>query len=306
MEKKPFDQVLLYLLNPNADILKIRIEKEGVEAGNILLDDAIRLFDNTKKLIASAAQDIISPSRSHYGRQENRIAKFINQCKFGQTEIGSYVATFICPFVQEDEQDIKQLSLFSEEETLAHSLTRRVTNRIIDNIARIRSHISEGDFKKLEEDVEEKRVSVNFYSALARINTDVNAKYIAQWSLSVRINRAKQSRVSLSRDYSEPLEAVVQKLRRNVDDMEKFVGQVKSLDSSPDLSSRKEGTAKIVCLVHGNLRTITVKLDKADYDTAIEAHKTGAYVKVAVGTMNDKMYKDCESFQIIGTDSEDS
>lgn len=87
--------------------------------------------------------------------------------------------------------------------------------------------------------------------------------------------------------------------------MEKFVGQVKSLDSSPDLSSRKEGTSKIVCLVHGNLRTITVKLDKADYDTAIEAHKTGAYVKVAVGTTNDKIYKDCESFQIIGTDSED-
>jgi len=46
-------QVRLYLLNPNTAIIKIRLEKLGVESGNILLDDAIKLYDNVKKLLAA-------------------------------------------------------------------------------------------------------------------------------------------------------------------------------------------------------------------------------------------------------------
>lgn len=68
------------------------------------------------------------------------------------------------------------------------------------------------------------------------------------------------------------------------------------MDSSPNLSARKESTAKIVCLVQGNLKAIAVRLEKSDCDTPIEAHKKGAYVKVAVNTLIGKIYKDCESF----------
>ena len=50
-EKGTLDEMFLYLLNPNSDILKIRIEKNGVEAGSILLDDAIKVYENAKKLL---------------------------------------------------------------------------------------------------------------------------------------------------------------------------------------------------------------------------------------------------------------
>ena len=37
-EGKSLEEVFLYLLNPNSDILKIRLERKNVEVGNILLE----------------------------------------------------------------------------------------------------------------------------------------------------------------------------------------------------------------------------------------------------------------------------
>lgn len=63
VEKKSVEQLMLYLLNPNTDILKIRLDKKEVESGNIMFDDAIQLFDNAKKLIAATALDVINPKK---------------------------------------------------------------------------------------------------------------------------------------------------------------------------------------------------------------------------------------------------
>ena len=58
VEKKSVEQLMLYLLNPNTDILKIRLDKKEVESGNIMFDDAIQLFDNAKKLNSIIKHDV--------------------------------------------------------------------------------------------------------------------------------------------------------------------------------------------------------------------------------------------------------
>lgn len=68
---------MLYLLNPNTDILKIRLEKDDVEQGNIMLDNAINLFNNAKKILAATALDIINPQKTHYGRMDDSVKIFI-------------------------------------------------------------------------------------------------------------------------------------------------------------------------------------------------------------------------------------
>ena len=97
VENKSIEQVMLYLLNPNTDILKIRLEKKEIEAGNILFDDAIHLYENIKKLLAATALDILHPKKYHQGRIDDAVTKFLSNCRFGQTEIGSYVVSVICP-----------------------------------------------------------------------------------------------------------------------------------------------------------------------------------------------------------------
>lgn len=51
-EHKAARQVLLYLLNPDSDILKVRLERTDLSAGDILIDDAVALYESTKKTAA--------------------------------------------------------------------------------------------------------------------------------------------------------------------------------------------------------------------------------------------------------------
>lgn len=304
-EGKAMDQLMLFLLNPNTDILKIRLDRKGVEAGNILFDDAIRIYENARKLIAAATQDVLHPRRYHQGRPEDAVSRFVNNCKFGQTEIGSYVVSIVCPFAELDETEgYRQLSIFSEEEQCANSLTRQVTNRIMTNVASIKKDIDNGDYCKLMDDREETIISKNFYEALAELNLDVedtDVEFIAQWSPAVKKNRSASNRVLLSRDYHQPIASVIERFQKATNTKQKILGRIKKLESAPDVTKRDMGKITIVYLDEDDRkRTVTANLCRKDYDKAIEAHEKGLHVEV-VGEITGKKGNsmDCEFFDII-------
>ena len=58
VEKQSIEQLMLYLLNPSTDILKIKLDKNNIETGSITIDDGIRIYENAKKLLVATAQDI--------------------------------------------------------------------------------------------------------------------------------------------------------------------------------------------------------------------------------------------------------
>lgn len=285
LEGQSTEQLMLYLLNPNTDILKIRLQKNDIEAGSILFDDAIHLFENAKKLIAATAQDVLHPKRFHQGRQEEAVSQFINNCKFGQTEIGSYVISVVCPFAElDDSEEYRQLSIFSDEEQCANSLTRKVTNRIMRNVSTIKANIDNGEIDKLISEDEDTMISANFYEALTGMNIsdqDTAVEFIAQWSPVVKSNRCEQDRVVLTNDYYQPIATTIEKLRENVNTHTKIVGRVKKLESIPDASKRTNGKVTIVYLDEDDKRkTVSVQLTKDDYNKAIEAHESGSHVEV--------------------------
>lgn len=285
LEGQSTEQLMLYLLNPNTDILKIRLQKNDIEAGSILFDDAIHLFENAKKLIAATAQDVLHPKRFHQGRQEEAVSQFINNCKFGQTEIGSYVISVVCPFAElDDSEEYRQLSIFSDEEQCANSLTRKVTNRIMRNVSTIKANIDNGEIDKLISEDEDTMISANFYEALTGMNIsdqDTAVEFIAQWSPVVKSNRCEQDRVVLTNDYYQPIATTIEKLRETVNTHTKIVGRVKKLESIPDASKRTNGKVTIVYLDEDDKRkTVSVQLTKDDYNKAIEAHESGSHVEV--------------------------
>lgn len=301
------EQLMLFLLNPNTDILKIRLDRKDVEAGNILFDDAIRIYENAKKLIAAAAQDILHPKKYHQGRMDDSISKFISNCKFGQTEIGSYVVSIVCPFAELDEiEGYKQLSIFSEEQQCADSLTRKVTNKIMTNISLIKNNIDEGEYEKLITDNESTLISANFYEALTGLSLneeDADVEFIAQWSPVIKKNRCPNSRVMLSHNYYQPISTVIEKLRGTVNTKTKIFGRIKKLESIPALSKRTSGKITVVYLDDNEIRrTVTANLNKEDYDKAIEAHSHGNYIEI-VGDIHNPGKRNtsitCESFTII-------
>lgn len=303
-EKRSVEQLMLYLLNPNTDILKIRLNKKEVEAGNILFDDAIHMYENVKKLLAATALDIINPRKYHQGRIDESVNKFLASCRFGQTEIGSYVVSVVCPFAELNGKDeYEQLSIFSDEEKCANSLTRKVTNRVMNNIYDIKQHIDNDEMEKLlprNNDI----ISANFYEALTGLNMeadDVTIEFIAEWSPVVKNTTCKSNRVELTHDYYQPIVATINKIKEEKNKATRIIGRIKRLESSPDVKTRKMGKIAVVYLDENDkARTVTAKLDKNDYNKAIEAHEKGLHVEIVgelTGGKNATI--SCESFSII-------
>lgn len=305
VENKSVEQVMLYLLNPNTDILKIRLEKKEVEPGNILFDDAIHLYENAKKLLAATALDILHPKKYHQGRIDDAVMKFLSNCRFGQTEIGSYVVSVVCPFVELDnDEGCKQLSIFSDEEQCADSLTRKVTSRVINNIVEIKNQIDSGNLENLVSKKDEILISANFYEALNGLNLDsdgADVEFIAQWAPAVKNTTCSVNRIMLSHDYYQPIESIISKMKEEKDRATKIIGRIKKLESSPDVEKRTMGKVTLVYLDdEDKKKTVTAKLEKDDYDKAIDAHAHGSHVEI-VGELKSGRNATitCESFSII-------
>ena len=305
VENKSVEQVLLYLLNPNTDILKIRLEKKDVEAGNILFDDAIRMYESAKKLLAATALDILHPKKYHQGRMDDCVLKFLLSCRFGQAKIGSYVVSVVCPFAELDEnEDYKQLSIFSDEEQCANSLTRQVTSRVMKNISFIKDQIDNGEMDKLILQDEDKIISANFYEALGGLNLDSSGsdvEFIAEWSPIVKNTNCVNNRILLTHDYYQPIETTIERLKDETNKSTRIIGRIKKLESSPDVHKRKIGKITIVYLDENDKRkTVTVNLNKNEYDKAIKAHERGFHVEI-VGEIScgRNASMSCESFAVI-------
>lgn len=308
LKKKSVEQLMLYLLNPNTDILKIRLDKKEVESGNIMFDDAIQLFVNAKKLIAAAALDVINPKKIHYGRIDEPVQKFLSQCRFGQTEIGSYVVSVICPFVDFPKTEgYKKLNAFFDEEQYAYSLTREVINRLMTNVATIKQKIDDGNLESLAN--YDSPISSNFYEALSGLSMDTEdttVEFMAEWSPTVKSNRCKYNRILITNDYYAPIRTIISKMKeytnKRIETVDKIkrlevapisdsreygtierteiVGKIIELKAAPVIDSREYGTIVIYVGDNARVKSVTVKLDREDYDMAVAAHQHGKAVKV--------------------------
>lgn len=294
------EQLIFFLVNPISDVLKIRLDRKDVEMGNISINDAINLYENTKKLITSAAQDVLTPKLNHKGRVNDTVYEMVDKCRFGQTEVGSYVISIICPFM--DENGNKELSLFSTEETCAESFTRKVTNKIMTNISTIKTSIDNGDYRSLVDGNRDDVISSNFFEALSGMNLDkesTNVEFIAQWSPSVKQNRCDVSRITISNNYYQPMMEIVSRIKDDTVANDTIVGRVKSLTASPDASRRNSGEVSITYLDNNDkAKNIKVNLDADDYNSALEAHQNGRYVQISGNILKGKMEK-CNSFSVI-------
>ena len=283
VENKPIEQVMLFLLNPNTDIIKIRLENKELEAGNILFDDAIQLYDNAKKLLAATALDIINPKKIHYGRIDDSVQSFLNQCRFGQTEIGSYIVSIVCPFGEISEDDgYKQLSIFSEEDACAYSLTRKVTNKLMDNLVYIKRQIDMGKLDTLAKD--DNGISSNFYEALNGLNFKSDHTLVdfrTEWSPNVTNNRSTNNYVRVTSDYYQPISAVIEQIKGKTNQHTEIFGKIRQLNAAPNVDNRDLGTIVVVFVDNNSrIKSATVDLKRDDYEKAVEAHQHGNTVKI--------------------------
>lgn len=88
-EKRDLSEVILDVLNPMADILKFRIVDDDIVNGTMKVENAINVFERAKNLLISAATDLESQNSYKSSKYSSNLKDFIDNCRFGQTEIGS-------------------------------------------------------------------------------------------------------------------------------------------------------------------------------------------------------------------------
>ena len=284
----PQKEALLTVQYPNSDILNLRINDDQIQAGSITMDAAVRIYDNAKKLLTATAMDIIDPKKTHNGRQPQAVSSFISNCRFGQTEIGSYIIPVVCPLQSLDEstEDAQQLSLLSDEETLSYSFTRQVTSRLMDNLGVINDCVrNEGNLEAIIDRPSEKIISSNFIEALEELNEMKNPEdyldFHISWARRAPANRSEIQNMSFSRDIKPILSAASGKLKDTVRPDISVLGRITKLQSIPEASERKDGTVEVVYLdEHSRKKSSKFILGKEDYYLAIDAHRRGNQVRI--------------------------
>lgn len=280
IENRSVKQQIMYFVYPNADILKIRLDKENIKTGNIPLDEAINLYENAKKLLSAAAQDIVHPKTIHVGRTDSLTQDFLSQCRFGQTEIGSYVISIVCPLVKPYTPG--QLNLFPEDDEYAYSLGRMTTNRIITNINTIKQKIDSGNVESLTNC--EENISLNFYEALNGLNSKeekTSIEFDVNWSSGIHINRCQCDSVLITDQYYDPIEKIINEIKKSSYKTTTITGKITQLKAAPTVNERQYGCI-VVAYIDDNKKSksVTAVLTKKDYENAIKAHQHGKRVKL--------------------------
>lgn len=306
VENRSIEEVVLEMLNPVSDILKVRISNEDVTCdGSITFDDAINLYNNSKKMLETAALDMYYPRKYHQGRTPELIQKFISQCRVGQTQIGSYISNIVCPFFEkiDSENDFEQLSIYTSEDRLANSFTRTVTKKVMKSLDDIKNCIDNGDdLEKLSEQSAENLVSINFMEAVKDLNLYKSQSILEvgiKWAPSLIQNTYNKSVIAFDNNYFSPIKSTVD--TKEIEIGENYIviqGRVKSNTAPTMLDRRTTGTVKLVPANLDSRKVINIKLNIEDYNTAIDAHKQGKLVGLKIKP-GHKLIEDYQDFHIL-------
>jgi len=131
IENKEVEQTLADIILPFSDVVRFRIVNRDTETGTITFDDGFNLLENARMALYTSACDIIQPAHYHKRLSFNKAAEFIKNCRLGQTERGSFIASVICPFVDGPQESSTQLTMFSTPEQFTNSFTRKVTRNLL-------------------------------------------------------------------------------------------------------------------------------------------------------------------------------
>ncbi|MCA6493110.1 MAG: hypothetical protein IM572_10580 [Chitinophagaceae bacterium] len=287
VENREVHQVLTDLSIPPGDTVRFRVINKDTVGGTISFLEGFNLLEGAKKALFTTACDIVQPEKYHKRLGLKGAQQFIEECRLGQTEKGSFIASVICPFVNQTPEDkAQQLSIFNQAEEFRHSLTRKVTTRLMSSLAEIKSAIDRGEENRIVDLEGENIISGNFLESIVELNSTketTEIEIITSWSVFAEEQPHIARSIKFSNDYIPVLENIISKVKPIDKGFEDdFVGKISLTKADPDIHSRTEGEI-ILNYIIGDEEKVSkarVILSNEDYDKACEAHKQGKSVKI--------------------------
>lgn len=286
-ENRQVHQILTDLSIPPGDTVRFRVINKDTVGGTISFLEGFNLLEGAKKALFTTACDIVQPEKYHKRLGLKGAQQFIEECRLGQTEKGSFIASVICPFVNQTQEDkAKRLSIFNHVEEFRHSLTRKVTTRLMSSLAEIKSAIDRGEENKIVDLEGENIISANFLESIIELNSTketTEIEIITSWSVFALEQPQITRAIKFSNDYIPVLENIISKVKPVDKGFEDdFVGKISGTKAYPDIHSRNEGEI-ILNYIIGDEEKVSkarVVLNNEDYEKACEAHKQGKTVSI--------------------------
>jgi hypothetical protein len=273
-ESRPLADILRDVVTVTYDLIRVRVDNPRYADGSLKLDDGVSLFDNARKLMASAARSAYDPRPQFVAGMPNEVTDYLNRVRLGQTERGSYIVNLLSPTMRFPEQD----QLFPTERFEREgSFERRVTHTLARALVAARSAVGQSVedplMKKFEEAVPV-GVSANLCEAIAEIGQsgrDTGVEIDLRWALSRPVEGREDLKVYF-RAIDIPVIREAGKLLRSTPSREERIeGYVVRLTRERGLGD--EGTVSIQSLIEDKLRRITVELPPSAYQRAVRAHE---------------------------------
>lgn len=307
-EDREIHQVLTDLSIPPSDTVRFRVVNEDTIGGTISFLEGFNLFEGAKKALFTTACDILSPEKYHKRLSLKGAQQFIEECRLGQTEKGSFIASIICPFVNQTTEDqAQQLSIFNQGDEFRNSFTRKVTKRLMSSLSQIKNAIDRGEENRIVDLEGDEIISANFLESIIELNAikgKTELEIITTWSVFAFEHQQMEKAIKLSNDYIPVLENIISKVKPNdVGYEDDFIGKISVTKANPDIHSRTEGEIVLNYIIgdEEKVSKARVILNNEDYELACEAHKQGKSVSIRGKLVSSGRSKTIEnpSFKII-------
>lgn len=277
IENRQIEDVCQDLRHPFADALRLRVKSRLADSGTLPLVEGLRLFEGGRKLLVSAACSTVIPQAFYPRKSLKGVDEFIKKCQVGQTAIGSYVASILCPpLAPATPMLIEEL----EDET---PFERQVTQNLMNGLSVLNESVQSGDPSLILNGIK-KGVSADLCDALSSI-TPPEEDSILQIELSWSPVRPQKSKnISNILRFAAPDLAYIQnagrKLREQTVRTDTIEGRIITLKDQPILFKEMGRTVEIRARIDEKWSTVRFVLVEDQYKKACDAYRDKKSVRV--------------------------
>ncbi len=269
-------EILRDLTTSTADVVRVRLTSPSIVDGSVSLEAGVSLIESSRDLVLSAARAAVCPRAYYRSRLPWEADEYIRRVRLGQTEIGSYVVTVVCPVSPELHAAD---SLASVEEPFDRRVTRTLAGALHKTTGAAREAALNSDMKPFTTAVAD-GVSANLCSALVEMGESLDDGQVEidfSWSRSRQKPAVATSRVIVPSDAIPLMREAARVLRETYsDDDFELIGPVIRLEST---SVAHGGSVIVYAPVGDTWRKVLVHLQHTDYDLAVNAHGQGETIR---------------------------
>ena len=270
------DELTVYrsLVTSDRDVIRV-CAGEGDDR-SVSLSSGIDLINGTRDLLLAVACSLDNPKAAYRADANRKATDLINTVRLGQTDHGSYAITLLTPLVPPPLETLVPGS-HELDEPIHRRLTRRLMEALTSTIEATERAIV-GDNQALM-DAPKYGLSANLCDALARMTEPFRTLDVdVSWARTRPVSNPPP-KVRFSHSSTPFLREAARLFRSQVPQPDVqligFIGQLKRGKNGDD------GTVRLSTRSIGNRQnpvSVTVVLEREDYENAVQAHRDRAPV----------------------------